>query len=410
MNMKITTEKSTRLHYLDWLRVLATLGVFSLHTMLPFDELDWFVNNAKQSQLVTAARLILLQWGMPLFFLLAGSASYFALRRRTGRQFLSERIMRLVIPLLVGAILIQPFQIYLAILHEGRTDWYEGPFLKLDYFRFYFDSRLGPDLGQLLNPKVFVNYASHLWFLGFLFVFSLILLPLFLWLKRDTGKRLISWLAGMCERRGFILVGIVPLALIRVFLQPLFPDYGAWSDFFFMLAFFVSGYIIFSNERFARTIQRDGKLIFAVAILATLITLWALFAGFGATWLSSPGTGGFMFAWTVLSAVAWCWVIFMLYVGMLYLDFRNRQLEYGQEAIMPFYIIHHPAILVISFYVVQWDAGILVKWLVIALSSIAITLGLTDLIRRIKPIRALFGMKPRRRKKVFNQSITPITQ
>ena len=31
------TEKSTRLHYLDWLRVLATLGVFTLHTWLPFD-------------------------------------------------------------------------------------------------------------------------------------------------------------------------------------------------------------------------------------------------------------------------------------------------------------------------------------------------------------------------------------
>ncbi len=112
-----------------------------------------------------------------------------------GRQFVSERFRRLVIPFIVIAILIQPFQIYLAIVHDGLSDWYTGPFLKLAYFRPYLERRLGPDLGELLNPEVFVNYGSHLWFLGYQFVFSLILLPLFLWLKKDAWKRLISWQA-----------------------------------------------------------------------------------------------------------------------------------------------------------------------------------------------------------------------
>ncbi len=38
--------KQERLFYLDWLRVLAVLGVFFFHTALPFDYLtDWLVKN-----------------------------------------------------------------------------------------------------------------------------------------------------------------------------------------------------------------------------------------------------------------------------------------------------------------------------------------------------------------------------
>ena len=64
---------------------------------------------------------------------------------------------------------------------------------------------------------------------------------------------------------------------------------------------------------------------------------------------------------------------------------------------MPFYMFHHPVIIVIAFYVVQWNAAILVKLPVITLGSFVVTLGLTEVLRRIKPVRALFGMKPKRR-------------
>jgi peptidoglycan/LPS O-acetylase OafA/YrhL len=63
---------------------------------------------------------------------------------------------------------------------------------------------------------------------------------------------------------------------------------------------------------------------------------------------------------------------------------------------MPFYLLHQPVIIVVSYFVIQWDAGIPVKLLVIGISSLLITLGLVELlIRRINPVRTLFGMKPR---------------
>jgi hypothetical protein len=53
-------------------------------------------------------------------------------------------------------------------------------------------------------------------------------------------------------------------------------------------------------------------------------------------------------------------------------------------------------IIVIAFFVVQWDAGILVKLPVVVLSSFAVSIGLYEMIiKRIQPLRLAFGMKPR---------------
>ncbi|MGD9093225.1 MAG: hypothetical protein PVF74_10270, partial [Anaerolineales bacterium] len=86
-------------------------------------------------------------------------------------------------------------------------------------------------------------------------------------------------------------------------------------------------------------------------------------------------------------------------LAMKHLNFTNKWLVYGNETIMPFYLLHQPVIIVISFFVVQWEAGIWVKLLVVIISSFLITLGLVELlIRPFKPIRRLFGMKSRKRK------------
>ena len=68
---------------------------------------------------------------------------------------------------------------------------------------------------------------------------------------------------------------------------------------------------------------------------------------------------------------------------------------------MPFYLLHQPVIIVLAFFVVQWQTGITLKLLVVVIGSFLVTLGLIELlIRPFKPIRMLFGMKPRRRKEV----------
>jgi hypothetical protein len=103
-------------------------------------------------------------------------------------------------------------------------------------------------------------------------------------------------------------------------------------------------------------------------------------------------------SWGVFGVNSWCWTLFVLYVGKRFLDFTNRWLQYGQEMIMPFFLFHQPVIIVSAFYVVQSDVSLLLKLLIVVLSSFVVTLGLYELfIQRISAVRVLFGMKPRRR-------------
>ena len=68
-------------------------------------------------------------------------------------------------------------------------------------------------------------------------------------------------------------------------------------------------------------------------------------------------------------------------------------MNYGQEAALPFFVLHQPAIVVVAFFVVQWNVGILPKLLTVVVSSFLVAIGLYELlVRRIRPLRTLFGM------------------
>lgn len=113
-----------------------------------------------------------------------------------------------------------------------------------------------------------------------------------------------------------------------------------------------------------------------------------------------PGTPEFYVSWTAWGINSWCWTMFMMYIGMRFLDYTNKWLQYSREARYPFYFIHQPAIIFIDFYAVQWEVNLLIKLLVVVIGSVAGSLGLYELlVRRINPVRALFGMKPRASKK-----------
>jgi peptidoglycan/LPS O-acetylase OafA/YrhL len=99
------------------------------------------------------------------------------------------------------------------------------------------------------------------------------------------------------------------------------------------------------------------------------------------------------------SLIAWLCLIAILGYGRQLLNFTNRFLRYFGEASYPLYILHQTVIVVLGFYVVQWNTGILPKLLVILVASFLITLVLYDLaVRRTNVTRFLFGMRPLRKK------------
>jgi glucan biosynthesis protein C len=392
-----TPQEPIRLHYLDWLRVLAIFMVFLFHAVHPFDFGDWQVKNPEQSETITIILTIMSLWGMPFFFLVAGSGSWFALERRTAHQYISERIKRLLIPFVVGTFLFSPIQMYLewknkvqnGVLFISFPEYVDGQFQPFNPLTLHYPG---------FTPRWF-GFGFHLWFLAFLFFFALITLPLFRWLKGETGKRLVTRMASLCEKRGGILLFILPLVVVQLIIRPIFPIEHDWGDFIFQMCFFILGYILYADPRFTRALRRDWWLLLSLG-MALLLSLLGMYLSDIPVmdWGETPSEAGFYLVYSFVTCIAFCFCLTMLFVGMRFLDFTNKWLRYAQEAVLPFFILHQPAIVVLAFFVVQWDASIAVKLPVVVLGSFIISLGLYEaVIRRIQPMRALFGMKVRRR-------------
>lgn len=95
----------------------------------------------------------------------------------------------------------------------------------------------------------------------------------------------------------------------------------------------------------------------------------------------------------VAGAATWFWVIGILYLAKRFLNFSNRFLQYGNDAVLPYYIIHCTPVAVIGLYVVQWDMDVLPKYIINTILAFVATVVLYELIKRINVTRFLFGMR-----------------
>lgn len=389
------TLHTARLHYLDWLRVLAVVGVFYAHTINIYDMLYWHIRGGEQNTGLMVLVVFGTQWGMSLFFFLAGASAWFALASRTAGQFIGERFKRLIIPFIVGFILLSPPQAYLLSLSQGL---YHGSFLQ--FIPYFFEH-----IHISWNPQWIAAYGYHLWFLAFLFFVSLLTLPVLLLLRRKRGLDFIGWLATFCSKPAGLFVFVVPIALIQIALRAPFPGYQGWADFFIWLIVYTYGFMLLADKRFTVAIQKQGKLALFVAIICLLIMVVANFAGVLNSWDNITNyTPGYVLYQILRSLTTWSLMIFVLYFGMNLLNFRNKIIEYLNEAVLPFYVFHHPVIVVIAFYTIPWDISLGIKFFFVSTAAMIATLLLYELlIRRWKVMRALFGMKPLTPHKIDNE-------
>ncbi len=288
-----------RVHSLDWLRVLALLGVFVYHTMRPFDTMDWHVKNAEQSDAVTIL-LVSLSWGLALFFLLAGAGSALALRWRSATQYAGERLLRLAVPLVTAYLLLSPVQAFIEETHFGR---YHGSLLAgipLFCQAEWAGLREGPDL-PLIGQRPY-----HLWFLIFLLWFALLGLPLLVLLRRPGGRRLVDWLGQHSHRRGAVLLWAIPLGLVHGALRAPGPIEHGWGELLFFFDFFLAGALILADQRLVGAVRRDLMPTLWLALAATVLLLAVTVTGVFDRWFGDPS-----YSWAAagahFGATVWAW-------------------------------------------------------------------------------------------------------
>jgi len=381
-----TEIQPTRVYYIDWLRVFAVLLLVPFHTAMIFVHWDFHIKNDIPSDVLTDFNAFLGMWHMPLLFFLSGVGSWFALRFRSGGQYVRERFLRLFVPLIFGIAVIIPPQVYCERLQQHQ--------FKGSYLRFY------PQAFNGVYPEGNLSW-HHLWFLAYLFVFSLLALPLFLHFRSDQAQSTTERIATLFKRRGMLLLPALPLMLIEATLivkwsgpQNFVTD---WANFCFSITVFVFGFLLCAQASFSQAIAQQRRLCLLLGVGCVIFFKLLSVTGRDPVWGYNPACMAFL---ALRGFNTWCWVLAILGYGKTYLDFSNRFLRYATEAVLPFYILHQTVIVLIGFYVVQWKIPLAAKFLFINVTATAGTLFLYELaVRRLPPLRFLFGMKRARMRK-----------
>lgn len=381
-------QSNPRQAYIDWLRILAIIGVLFFHAAMPFAaEEDWHIRNKETSNVLLEFNFWLSRFRMPLLFFISGAVSYYMLRNKTALSFIGLRFRRLFLPLFFGMLLIVPPQVYMERLTQGYTGSY------FDFYPSIFEGRSYPEGNTSWH---------HLWFIAYLFVFDLICAPLFAWVVRGKGKAFaekLGWLAK--SKRVYLLV--IPSVLIFTFLAPLFPrtddlihDY-AYLPYWFSFLFI--GFICISNAGIMNSLENNRRASLSIAMLLIIVINYLRWND------AEPETVSYLY-YSLYPLTAWFWVFALTGYGKKYLNRKTSFSEYATQAVYPFYIVHQTVIVVLAYYVVQANDTVMSKYVFLALVSLFLSVALVHLV--IKPyniMRFIFGMKPKKKVSSVNPLI-----
>jgi len=341
---------------------------------------------------LTIFGLFILGWVMPLFFVVSGISAYFSLARRSASQFTKERVQRLILPFVVGLLIILPVDAYYHAISVGDFAGGLVQFISGPYFTKFFPFSLN------LSPTFFAgpDQGIYLWYLFWLFIFSIITVQFFKWLANEENRNRLSKLYSVCNRRGGILLLAIPIVLVNIaavppyFILPnFFSGYGGWKIPTYFV-FFVTAYVMACNPQFEESVEKSRMLALLLGILTSFLAIGALLiaeadpSGVASHYLTVS-------TWQALNG--WCWVVAILGFGRKHLSFNHKFLETSNELVLPFYVLHQSVIVAVAFYVVGLNLIGIEKFLLILLASFPIILALLYPISKINVLRFLFGMR-----------------
>ncbi|MES2824913.1 MAG: acyltransferase family protein [Pseudomonadota bacterium] len=383
--MKSTGFAGNERHfYIDALRVIAVLLMFVFHVSMIFvAESGWHIKNTEQSSVLLEVNTFLSFFRMPLLFFVSGYISAMLLTRLSWKEFLNQRFQRLIIPLLLWTFILVAPQIYF----ERKLSGYDSSYL--EFYKTFLQFEWYPD-GNF--------HWLHLWFIPYLFVYNLLLIPFFLFFKKPIffTPSLEKKHSGLIFIFSYIFIASLPYAFLTIKLPAsydLIHDYARHSFYF---PFVVAGLVFFRFNGFVQLIEKNLTSILRYAFLITLFIFtlewndWDPSHVWG-NWIEMPQT---YLYFILLNSNSWLWVLACLGYGKRYLNKESAFFKYANQAVYPFYILHQTVIVVIGYYVVQTSDNVAFKYLFILIVCFCLCAFIYHLFIRPFPlIRYLFGSK-----------------
>lgn len=362
-----------RKYFIDNLRISAILMLFPFHASMCFLSGGYygFYVYGGEIPALQYIDLAVYPWWMSLMFALAGASAFFALKKRTAAEYARERVLRLLVPFVSGLLLWIPIQSFIAdVFYNG----YQGGFLR-HYSVFFtkWTDLTGYDGG--FTP-------GHLWFILFLFVFSLVFLPLNAWYaKRDKKPELSKIPVAVMIAGGFVLLSVSGLAV----------NIGGKGVLEFAVCFLL-GFFLLTDYNVIEKLKRNWILLGGLW-LAMIIFRCVMF---------NAGVESEVFWYLDFRALECTGVLGAAAVGARFLDFKNGFTDYFSPACFPIYWLHQTLLAAAAFFIVKIDCANVIRFVLITVVSFAVTLGLYEICKRAAPLRFITGIKNRKISEVIS--------
>ncbi len=369
----------------DWLRIAAFGLLIVYHVGMVFAPWQWVIHTARSYSALIVPMALLTPWRLPLLFAVSGYASRKLYDRSAGPgAFGASRARRLLIPLAFGMAAIVPLEMWVRVMETGYPHGYLH-FWAVDYWRW-----------DTFYEREFPSW-EHLWFVAYLAVYSLALTGALAW----NGTRVLGWMARIAEWLSvgsrLLWIPIAALASMRLALlfvaperQGLFRDWAGHAQY---LPLFLFGFALAGAPALWPAIHRVWKPALAIAALAAVPMV--------ATELLWPGSAVpphavMAFDRACRIAVAWGMILTLLHIAESAWNRDHKWRKPLAEAVFPFYIVHHPAIVLIAWYTLPFGLGPVTEFALLLGGTLAACMAVYLIGGRVGWFRPLIGLSPRR--------------
>jgi len=369
-------------HYgMDWLRIGAFGLLILYHIGMVFVPWGFQVKTEHPLAWAEIPMFLTNPWRLTLLFVVAGYASRALLSKAGGAgAFLRSRSARLLVPLLFGMAVIVPPQAWVELTTQhGYASGYLD-FLAHDYFRFRF-----------LNGVALPTY-NHLWFVAYLWVYSVILA---MGVAMAGGARL----QALFDRtfggwRALVLPAVYVVLLETVLFHRVEDTHDFVNDWVAHLRYlpaFLFGFAMarspFVMAAFARHWRTSGAV--AVACFVTIAALLIAWPDF--TFPDSPAV-----LWTYRVArhlETWTAIAALIGIAERFWKRDHRWRATLAEATFPFYIIHQTIIIVVEWTLLPLHLGAAAELVILVATTIAGCWMFYALGSKVEWLRPFIGLK-----------------
>jgi len=243
-----------------------------------------------------------------------------------------------------------------------------------------------------------------------LFIYDIMFAPLFAWMASSKSIVLKAKLAKLAEGKWIYLIMLPGIAWYALLAE----NHPETNDlvhdgvyFIYWLFFLLAGFICITQPKLMDSLERNRRFALTIGFLGFLLLdylRWNKIEPGHEAWPFHTDTFDPLF-YSLFPIVAWGWVLALVGYGKKYLNRKLKVLDYLNQAVYPFYILHQTVIVVLVYYIVQVpNESILSKYLYTVAMTLFITVGIYHLLVRPYAVtRFLFGMKPKDKPKSLIQ-------